>query len=69
VRLLKAKEKELKDMDRDLRTVFAYNLNLKANERDVFEFFSKARHPPSLCFCRVARGSHCPWRTADKAAI
>lgn len=36
------RERELKELDRDTRTVFAYNLNLKAEERDLFEFFSKA---------------------------
>lgn len=36
------KERELKELDRDIRTVFAYNLPLKADERDLFEFFSKA---------------------------
>ena len=36
------REKELKELDRDTRTVFAYNLNLKADERDLFEFFSQA---------------------------
>lgn len=29
-------------MERDTRTVFAYNLNLKADERDIYEFFSRA---------------------------
>lgn len=29
-------------MERDTRTIFAYNLNLKADERDLFDFFSKA---------------------------
>ena len=29
-------------MERSTRTVFAYNINLRADERDVFEFFSKA---------------------------
>ncbi|KAK9865341.1 hypothetical protein WJX84_001809 [Apatococcus fuscideae] len=36
------RERELKELDRDTRTVFAYNLNLKAEERNLFEFFSKA---------------------------
>ncbi|KAK7856545.1 uncharacterized protein LOC112027516 [Quercus suber] len=30
------------DPERDQRTVFAYQMPLKANERDVYEFFSKA---------------------------
>ncbi|XP_050263123.1 uncharacterized protein LOC126707486 isoform X4 [Quercus robur] len=30
------------DPERDQRTVFAYQICLKANERDVYEFFSKA---------------------------
>lgn len=29
-------------MERSTRTVFAYNLSLKADERDIFEFFSVA---------------------------
>ncbi len=36
------RERELMELDRDTRTVFAYNLNLKAEERNLFEFFSKA---------------------------
>ncbi|GJP80038.1 hypothetical protein CLOP_g10275 [Closterium sp. NIES-67] len=37
------KEAEIEpDPDRDLRTVFAYQINLKADERDVYEFFSQA---------------------------
>ncbi|KAK9908927.1 hypothetical protein WJX75_004772 [Coccomyxa subellipsoidea] len=42
VREQREKERELKELDRDIRTVFAYNLPLKADERDLFEFFSKA---------------------------
>ena len=42
VREAREKERELKELDRDIRTVFAYNLPLKADERDLFEFFSKA---------------------------
>lgn len=42
VREERAREKELRDMERDTRTVFAYNLNLKADERDIFTFFSTA---------------------------
>ncbi|GMJ05637.1 CC1- LIKE SPLICING FACTOR [Hibiscus trionum] len=30
------------DPERDQRTVFAYQISLKANERDVYEFFTKA---------------------------
>ncbi|XP_020241637.1 uncharacterized protein LOC109820012 isoform X2 [Asparagus officinalis] len=30
------------DPERDQRTVFAYQMPLKATERDVYEFFSKA---------------------------
>ncbi|XVF00853.1 hypothetical protein REPUB_Repub04eG0037700 [Reevesia pubescens] len=30
------------DPERDQRTVFAYQISLKANERDVYEFFSRA---------------------------
>lgn len=30
------------DPERDQRTVFAYQINLKAGERDVYEFFSRA---------------------------
>lgn len=30
------------DPERDQRTMFAYQINLKANERDVYEFFSRA---------------------------
>ncbi|CAI7894831.1 unnamed protein product [Closterium sp. NIES-53] len=39
----RAKEAEVApDLERDLRTVFAYQINLKADERDVYEFFSQA---------------------------
>jgi len=34
--------REVDDGDRDSRTVFAYNLPLRANERDLFDFFGKA---------------------------
>jgi RNA-binding protein 39 len=30
------------ELDRDIRTVFAYNLNLRADEKDIFKFFSQA---------------------------
>ena len=47
------RDRELKELDRDTRTVFAYNLNLKADERDLFDFFSQAGEvraaPKSLC--------------------
>lgn len=33
-------ERELADFERDQRTVMAMNLPLKANERDVFDYFS-----------------------------
>ena len=39
---MREREKEIKELDRDIRTVFAYNLNLKADERDLFDFFSQA---------------------------
>lgn len=42
VRLAREKERELKELERATRTVFAYNLNIKADERDIFEFFSLA---------------------------
>lgn len=42
VREQREREKELRELDRDTRTVFAYNLNLKADEKDIFEFFSRA---------------------------
>lgn len=42
VREQREREKELEALDRDTRTVFAYNLPLKADERDIFEFFSQA---------------------------
>jgi RNA-binding protein 39 len=34
--------RELEELDRDVRTVFAYNVSTKADERDLFEFFSGA---------------------------
>ena len=42
IRAAREREKELAELDRDIRTVFAYNLNLKAGEFDLFEFFSQA---------------------------
>ncbi|CAI9769794.1 unnamed protein product [Fraxinus pennsylvanica] len=38
----KEAEKPEADPERDQRTVFAYQISLKAVERDIFEFFSKA---------------------------
>ncbi|EFJ45773.1 hypothetical protein VOLCADRAFT_105799 [Volvox carteri f. nagariensis] len=40
-RLAREKERELRELERATRTVFAYNLSLRADERDIFEFFSK----------------------------
>ena len=34
--------RELEELDRDTRTVFAYNVSTKADERDLFEFFTAA---------------------------
>lgn len=42
IRAAREAEKELRAMERSTRTVFAYNLSLKADERQVFEFFSQA---------------------------
>lgn len=42
MRAAREREKELAELDRDIRTVFAYNLNLKAEEKDLFQFFSTA---------------------------
>ncbi|CAD7700816.1 unnamed protein product [Ostreobium quekettii] len=42
VRAAREREKELRELERDTRTIFAYNLNLRADERDIFDFFSKA---------------------------
>ncbi len=42
VREQREREKELQRLDKDTRTVFAYNLSLKADERDLFDFFSDA---------------------------
>eukprot|EP00854_Cymbomonas_tetramitiformis_P012182 gene12182-14392_t len=36
------RQRELEELDRDTRTVFAYNLSTRADERDIFEFFSLA---------------------------
>lgn len=42
VRAAREREMELRELEKDTRTIFAYNLNLKADERDLFDFFSKA---------------------------
>ena len=39
---LERQKAELEKLDRDTRTVFAYNLSTKADERDIYKFFSKA---------------------------
>ena len=41
VRLQKEKEQELRDLERTVRTVMVMNLNLRAEERDIFDFFGK----------------------------
>lgn len=42
VRAERERQVELESLDRDTRTVFAYNLPLKAEEKDVFQFFIRA---------------------------
>ena len=42
VRAQRERERELRELDRDTRTVFAYNLNLRAEERDLFALFASA---------------------------
>ncbi len=42
MRAAKERERELRELDRDTRTVFAYNLNLRAEERDMFALFASA---------------------------
>jgi RNA-binding protein 39 len=42
VRAQRERERELKELERATRTVFAYNINVKADERDIYEFFTKA---------------------------
>ena len=37
---MERKRRELETLERDARTVFAYNLSTKADERDIFQFFS-----------------------------
>jgi RNA-binding protein 39 len=41
-RALEKQRRELEALERDARTVFAYNLSTKADERDVFQFFGRA---------------------------
>jgi RNA-binding protein 39 len=42
VREQRERERELMELDRDIRTIFAYNLPLKATEKELFQFFSSA---------------------------
>ena len=42
VRLQRERERELAELERATRTVFAFNINIKANEKDIFEFFCRA---------------------------
>jgi hypothetical protein len=46
------RQRELEELDRDTRTVFAYNLSTKAGERDLFEFFTRAGGVRG-CYCMV----------------
>ena len=39
---MERKRRELERLERDARTVFAYNLSTKADEREIFQFFSAA---------------------------
>ncbi|KAG2454354.1 hypothetical protein HYH02_001379 [Chlamydomonas schloesseri] len=39
--MAREKEKELRELERATRTIFVFNLSLKAEERDLFQFFSK----------------------------
>ncbi|KAK2078141.1 hypothetical protein QBZ16_004009 [Prototheca wickerhamii] len=41
-RLQRQREREIEKMDRDMRTVFGYNLPLRAEEPDLFAFFVRA---------------------------
>ena len=41
-REMERKRRELERLERDARTVFAYNLSTKADEREIFQFFSAA---------------------------
>ncbi|KAF8065916.1 RBM39 [Scenedesmus sp. PABB004] len=40
-RAARERERELRELERATRTVFAMNVSVKADERDIFEFFSK----------------------------
>lgn len=40
-RLARERERELRALERAARTVFVTNVNLRADERDLFQFFSK----------------------------
>ncbi len=55
VRAERERQAELEALDRDVRTVFAYNLSLKADEKDIFQFFIRAggcgREGPGGCAC------------------
>ena len=42
IRAAREREKELAELDRDIRTVFAHNLPLRAGEEDLLEFFAQA---------------------------
>jgi hypothetical protein len=42
VRMQRERERELAELERATRTVFAFNISIKADERDIFGFFSKA---------------------------
>jgi RNA-binding protein 39 len=42
VRAERQQQAELEALDRDTRTVFAYNLPLRAEEKEIFQFFMKA---------------------------
>lgn len=39
--MAREKERELRELERATRTIFVFNLSLKVDERDLFEFFSK----------------------------
>lgn len=42
VRAERERQAELEALDRDTRTVFAYNLPLRAEEKEIFQFFIRA---------------------------
>lgn len=42
MRAQRQREREIEKMDRDMRTVFGYNLPLRAEEQDLFGFFVRA---------------------------